>query len=450
MRAQADALRARLVAVGAANRPSTAAAPGDALGAGLAERDGADRAWAGDAAPSALDDLLAVLGPDRAPVGRADPDAGAGEAPRSLRIARLPGVDERTHERLAAFDAALRDRPDPPAPELATGLAGAAARLRARTTPPVEEPEGDALGSGLGGRAAAATDARPEPSGALRLEPTRAPGPPAAPVAADEASGVAEQAVSPASGAVPARAGRPAPLAPRAVVPGTEGPWLRGALELLAVRDPELAARLLVALLPAQAARIDLAYDVHAHAHAPVRVVLAGGRGTLDAPSPAAPGAFALTGTVAALAPIAAGGAGWRLRGARVRGSRRALLGLLRRRRAPVGLGDLVASGLVLDPALLLHAVAAAVPAALTASQAFGIAYDLGDRVVEVRATDGAPLAVTPGRRTRVAAIVHTEPAALLALLAATPGAAAAVTGDARAVALVHGWFDRARGAVAR
>jgi hypothetical protein len=178
-------------------------------------------------------------------------------------------------------------------------------------------------------------------------------------------------------------------------------------------------------------------------------VGLGPGRGTVDAPVPGAVAPLSVAGPVPALAPLAAGGAGWRLRGARVRGSRLRLVRLLRARRAPVGLGDLAAARVAVDPALLLAALAAAVPPALTAGQRFGVAYDLGDRALEVRAADGAPIAVSTGRTTRVAAIVHTDPAAVLPLLAGTP-AGARVTGDPVAVELLHGWFDRARGVAVR
>ncbi len=392
-------------------------------------RDADDERPDDDAGPSALDALLAGLHEDAAP-------------PRGP----VAGLDDATRSRLEAIEAQARERREAADGSLAGGLADAAARLRAAVprAPAAEAPE-----------TAADPPAEVPPSGAAAPAAavrSAAADPPAAepPVAAAGPTGAV--AMTPAVAPAPAVAHpRVAPLLARPLPVRAEGPWLRLALERLAVVDPALAARLLVALLPAQAAVADgLTYDVAVAGAPPVRVALAGGRGWVD-PAPAAgPVDVAVAGDVRTLAPLAAGGAGrWRLRGARVTGSRRRLRALLRARRTRVGLAELAAAGLALDPALLLASLAAATPPHLTRGQSFGVAYDVDGDAHEVRAADGAPLAVTPGRTTRVAAIVHVARPALPAVLAGGAPASprpATVTGDPVAVALLHGWFDVARG----
>jgi hypothetical protein len=82
-----------------------------------------------------------------------------------------------------------------------------------------------------------------------------------------------------------------------------------------------------------------LAYEVATPETGLLRVTLAAGGARVERPAqPAARGALdtAVEGDLAALAPLAAGGAGWRLRDADVRCGRLRLHRLLRARRAPV------------------------------------------------------------------------------------------------------------------
>ena len=142
--------------------------------------------------------------------------------------------------------------------------------------------------------------------------------------------------------------------------------WLAGAIGLLAAEDIRAAGAFLVSLLPDGARTLgeDLVYDIDLDGVGAYRVTLRGSTGEVAPRAEDAPGEseFRLSGPVAALATLGAGGAPRRLGGAvRVNGSRRALRRLLKSRRLPVDLGDLAAAGVVPDPALLMQTLAVAV-----------------------------------------------------------------------------------------
>ena len=131
--------------------------------------------------------------------------------------------------------------------------------------------------------------------------------------------------------------------------------WLAGAIDLLAAEDIRAAGAFLVSLLPDGARTLgeSLVYDIHLDGVGAYRVTLRGSTGEVAPKDEDAPGepAFRLSGPVAALATLGAGGAPRRLGGAvRVHGSRRALRRLLKSRRVPVDLGDLAAAGVVPEP----------------------------------------------------------------------------------------------------
>jgi hypothetical protein len=262
----------------------------------------------------------------------------------------------------------------------------------------------------------------------------------------------------------PGTPGRPGgvPLAARTIVPAArELPWLRTAIERLAPREADTAARVLAALLPVQALAVDgLTYDLTAPAAGTLRVTLAGGAARVeprDRPGERHEIDVAVEGPVGILAPLAAGGAGWRLKGAQVRGSRLKLRRLLKARREPVGLADLGRAGSPMHPGLLLAALAAAVEPAWTRGHRFAVAYVIGgDGTWTVLSADGEPLRVlpeTPDYAGGPSAIVTLGAPAFMPVIAgeAPPaGETAEVAGDRRAVDLLHGWFDAARGVAPR
>lgn len=201
--------------------------------------------------------------------------------------------------------------------------------------------------------------------------------------------------------------------------------WLAGAIGLLAAEDIRAAGAFLVSLLPdgARTLEEDLVYDIDLDGVGAYRVTLRGGTGEVAPRAEDAPGEseFRLSGPVAALATLGAGGAPRRLGGAvRVNGSRRALRRLLKSRRLPVDLGDLAAAGLVPDPALLMEALAVAVRPTWTGDSDFAVAIDVpGREPITVVADPGKRLQVVgaPPEGGAVRAVLTTSPAALLALL---------------------------------
>jgi hypothetical protein len=250
-------------------------------------------------------------------------------------------------------------------------------------------------------------------------------------------------------------------LGPRAIGAGRERPWLRTGIERLAAVDTKRAADLLVAVLPAQALLgLKLTYALTAEGMDPVRVALDPGAARVDRGPERLDAEATLSGSIAALAPLAAGGAGWRLKDVRVEGARRGVRKLTRARRAPVTLSDLALLTPPPPPDALLAALAAAVEPAWTAGHRFGVSYLVTDPDVDgtpfeagrwtILADDGRPLRITDnGGRQPHAATIELSPDALLPVLlgdAAPAGERAVVTGDRRAVDVLHGWFDRARG----
>jgi len=262
-------------------------------------------------------------------------------------------------------------------------------------------------------------------------------------------------------------------------------PWLAGAITALDARDREAAARLVAALLPAQALGTGraLVYDLHLEGLGALRVELdADGTGrALPREGDSADAAFALYATPAELARLVAGGAPLWPRGLRVERRRMSmpLVRLARRRRKPVRLADLVTAGIALDPALAIRALACAVPPEWTAGHAFGVTVLVEGRdACRVRVQDRAPLQVTvgdgPASRPAVAvaavaagrepssaalageadAVLRVSERGALPLLAhAEPPAdeePATVLGDLAAATTLLSWFDRVQGLTPR
>ncbi|HEX8086839.1 MAG TPA: hypothetical protein VF529_21305 [Solirubrobacteraceae bacterium] len=400
----------------------------------------------------------------------AQPPAATSEPP----LTELPALDEplppktpphleedETRRRLQAIAAELRAAvPDPGSTEardVIGDLQRAAERLRAAAEQELERLE------------------RPGAEEARQIDPAGR----AAPAAESVGEAAAAAEVPPGLAGSPASArggGAFEDLGARRTTPaGEEGPWLRVGMERLAVREPATAARLLAALLPVQALVVDdLAYDLTAPSVGTLRVVLSHGKARVEpraAPGPRQDVDLLVEGPLDVLAPLAAGGAGWRLKGASVRGSRLRLRRLLKARRDPVDLVELGRAGAPVHPGLLLSALAAAVDPEWTRGERFGVAYEIGgDGTWTVRAANGAPLSVghvapggiaggagaaapapgglAEGEAGVDATIVVSAPAfmPLIAGYQPPPGQTAAVAGDRRVVEVLHEWFDRARG----
>ncbi len=364
---------------------------------------------------------------------------------------RLRAAAEHELERLEQPGGEAAAAPlSPPPPDVATAPAG-----RAATPADVARP-GDAVRTPPSDVAAGAEprDLAPPPPDLAATEDAA----PQAAAAAQPPTDVADWTSSLALARARTGAAPIEELGARWAVPATdEGPWLRVGLERLASSDPGTAAQLLAALLPAQAlVAEDLAYDLTAPAVGTLRVVIEGGLARVeprDAPGPREEVDVLVEGPLEALAPLAAGGAGWWLRGVRTHGSRRRLRRLVKARRRPVGLGELGLAGSPVHPGLLLAALAAAVEPASTRGHRLAVTYAVGgDGAWIVEVADGAPLAVrpySPDRESADATVVVSAPAFMPLLAGHEPprGERASVVGERRAVDLLHGWFDTARGA---
>jgi hypothetical protein len=241
---------------------------------------------------------------------------------------------------------------------------------------------------------------------------------------------------------------QPLPARPPIAVPG---PWLRDALRSLAADEPEIAELLVVALLPAQAglARKPLAYELAVAGGTTHRVVLDEERVRVELPRAGAIDAR-VSGSLEALVPLVAGGAGRRLPGTRVEG-RRQLRRLIKARRAPLGLAQLADAGITPSPGLLLSVLARAVDPqwtmrALDAPLTVDIASAGSDRWRVVANGFGA-LQILPADDAQPArAVLHTSANRLPAVLAGTAAPEdASVEGDLRDVQLLLSWLDRAQ-----
>jgi hypothetical protein len=191
--------------------------------------------------------------------------------------------------------------------------------------------------------------------------------------------------------------------------------WLAPAIRRVAERrDAQLAAELVLELLPAQALTTDgaLRYVAKIAELGSYEVSLADGIGSvrnLAGGAPAGSPDFVLEGPAAAFAEVAAGGSklsSWRPPlGLRVRGRRRAKR-LLASRRTPLSLADLHRAGVTVWPGLLLLALAESIDPASTAGHSFTIAFAIEEpqsAVLQVQAVSGKPLLVARMEQTTAA-----------------------------------------------
>jgi hypothetical protein len=223
---------------------------------------------------------------------------------------------------------------------------------------------------------------------------------------------------------------------------------LRDALTGLAVDEPDIAELLFVALLPAQAGTVKrpLAYELAVQDGTTHRVSVGLDRARVQLPGEGAADAR-VSGPLAALVPLAAGGAGRRLPGTQIEG-RWALRRLLKARRGPLGLAELAAAGVAPSPGLLLTVLARAVPVAWTIDRALSV--DIapeGADTWRVIASGRRPLTILPADPDEpAAATLHTSASRLPAVLAGTASTGDAwVRGDLRAAQTLLSWLDRAQ-----
>jgi hypothetical protein len=456
LRAALDALTGELAAVRAgdgARVARLAARVESVVGLAAGLRDGArrERDAEHEALTASLMAMQARVADLTAQVAAAAADREALEAERAARwvaeaeldAERRRGDDDRAaraaaEARLAEVEAELAElrdaaRPSVVAdPEALASLRDTLDQLRA-----VEPTAAPALGLDLAAAAArlrSMTPALGEPEAPAEVD---------APAADPEAAAEPEAAMEP----------DPEPEPTRSALPAREpisrpGPWLRDALAAVAADEPDIAELLLVALLPAQAglAKRPLTYDLAIAGGATHRVAIEDARVRVETPSDIPAGAR-VAGPLAALAPLAAGGAARRLPGTSIAG-RRHLRRLLKARRGPLGLAELAAAGVAPSPGLLLTVLGRAVPARWTAGRplAVDVAVDGADRW-RVVASGDAPLLILPSSGDEPApATLHVAAGRLPAVLAATAAADDAwVEGDPTPVRVLLGWLDRAQ-----
>jgi hypothetical protein len=344
-------------------------------------------------------------------------------------------------------------------PSLGLDLAAAAERLRA-TVAATEEPAADpdskfasrddvtpegVVESSLDEPVEATEVVEPpEPELDAFAPTTVAPEPPSAP----DFEVVDAPVRAPVAVAAPRDERRP--LTARAPIT-TPGPWLRDALQGLAVDEPDIAELLVVSLLSAQAGLVkdSLIYELAVQGGTTHRVVVDPDRVRVELPG-SGPAAVRVAGPLAALVPLVAGGAGRRLPGTRIDG-RRHVRRLLKARRAPLGLAELAAAGIAPSPGLLLTVLARAVDPRWTVRHPLtvDVASEGSDRW-RVVASGKGPLAIVPAGdgvdAPPASAVLHTSAHRLGAVLAGTAAPDDAfVEGDPRDVGTLLSWLDRAQ-----
>jgi len=237
-------------------------------------------------------------------------------------------------------------------------------------------------------------------------------------------------------------------------------PRLRGAIVKLAHDDPDLAGRVLAALLPAQGAVIygPLEYDLTIAGIGTFAIASGGGRATvepLERPRPRRDAEFHLTAEPLLLAEMLAGidhRIGRFFGPVRVRGRKRRVHALRPLQHRPPSLSDAARAGASLDPELVYRTFAYTVHPSWTKGHAFTVAQAIIDEAPQtwyLTARDGAGLTVstTPPDTPPAAAVSMTRSVfdRLLRGEDVPSGERPYVRGDRDAVALMRSWTERAR-----
>jgi hypothetical protein len=281
----------------------------------------------------------------------------------------------------------------------------------------------------------------------------------AAPVSAAERLAPAEPAVAGlgpgATVSAKAMATEPIALQSRLLsVPEKRLSWLAPAMRRLAAqRDAKLAAELVIELIPAQRELVDgpLNYEIKIGELGTFYVTLEPGQATISR-EPRGSVDFSLEGPVAAFSELAAGGAGRRYPGLRLRKGKRRARRFLKTRRNPIALADLASAGVDVWPGLLLLAMAEAIDTTWTAGRRFELAFDIEDApgvVIYVCVCDGEPIKVSRTAVGQPAATISLSGHALICLLAGTQPSVedtTLVTGDVTSVDMFLQWTARAQG----
>jgi hypothetical protein len=237
-------------------------------------------------------------------------------------------------------------------------------------------------------------------------------------------------------------------------VPEKRTSWFAPAIRRLATeRDAKLAAELVIELIPAQRELVDgsLNYEIKIGELGTFYVTLDPGQVTISR-EPRGSVDFSLEGPVAAFSELAAGGAGRRHAGLRIRKGKRRARRFLKTRRRPIALADLAAAGVDVWPGLMLLAMAEAIDSDWTTGRRFELAFEIEDTsgiVIYVRVCDGESIKVSRTAVGQPVATISLSGHALICLLAGTQPPAehrTLVTGDATSVDMFLQWTARAQG----
>jgi hypothetical protein len=244
------------------------------------------------------------------------------------------------------------------------------------------------------------------------------------------------------------------PQAPRVQFAGR--PWLGRVFAALARKDAARAGRLLLDLLPAQAASYpgSVAYDlVLGRDVGTVAVTLRDGQlevATRSSPREPDVVDFQAVGSPGRLARLLT--AGWvrrrtKLGLARVRGDRQYVSALESLVDSPLSLAELHEAGVRLDPLMALTIVSLMIDRSWTRGEKFTLALEEAGAArayLKVRRRS-RPVVLEAESPDRVSITVVAEADSLLAVLAGRPDAAIEVRGDERALSTLLEWINRAQ-----
>jgi hypothetical protein len=240
---------------------------------------------------------------------------------------------------------------------------------------------------------------------------------------------------------------------------GTPRPWLAAALRRVASeRDAQLAADLIVELMPAQGLHLDrpTSFGVQI-ADGGLYVVRAGSRQPANVAQAAKVDAaeeldFSISGSAAALSEFVVSGGTRSLSGVEVSGRRRRARRVARARTAPLSFAELANAGIGVWPGLLLLALAEGIDPSWTQGEQFVLAWAIQGTPGALLYTvvgDGQPVGVTHRAPGPPAVAVYVSEQAFLSVMAGTPVAAeerALASGDQRCAQRFIAWARRAQG----
>jgi ribonucleoside-diphosphate reductase beta chain len=237
----------------------------------------------------------------------------------------------------------------------------------------------------------------------------------------------------------------------------------RAALSQMAAEDPELAARLVLMMLPAAAARVRRrrAYDLEVEGLGTWRVSTGKGSARVEPAEGLDGGAdFRLVTDARGLAKLAGAAGPLRLllgRGLRLEGKRRKALALRAMGGEPLSMGEVARAGVFLDPDVMFRALPYLVDPEWTRGHRFLVRYELageGGGTWYVEARDGERLHVStewpPGPLSATARIgvdaYQQLSAGTLSPSEAMQNRLTDIDGEIYPVTLLGRWIDRAQG----